>query len=610
MKNLLSEHKIGMIKISASVVLAILGLVFSGLSNIAISTLAFFAAYIIIGYEIIFRAIKEVLYGEGISERMLMTVTSVGAFMISEFFEGCAVLILYTVGEIFEDVAKDASKRSIETLANIRPDKARLRNQELVDASSVRVGDIIEVRPGERIALDGTVVDSFGNIDASVITGESVPVAVRNGSEVLAGSLNCDTVIYVDVKREADKSAAQRIIDISKNALERKTKSEKFIKAFAKLYTPIVIALALFIAIVPPIFDGYDFGSWIYKALSMLAISCPCAIVVSVPLAYFCSIGYASKKGILIKGSGVLDMLSKVDTVAFDKTGTITKAKLNVTGIETALGFEKVYLMTCACIAECKSNHPIAVAIIEESKKFNIIAELGENYRETIGDGIECDSRYGHIKAGKKSFANAPREAHGNVHVSVDGKYIGSVILGDDLKPNAKIAFRELRDLNVNKKIILSGDKKSRVRSIAKSVLADDYYGELLPEQKLEIVRMLVDKKAKNSAVAYCGDGINDTPSVAAADVGIAMGALGSDSAVELSDVVVMDDDIAKIPLAIKIAKRTKRTVIGCILMSILVKAVMLVLSALGFVPMIAAIISDVGILIAAIVLALFAGRI
>ena len=609
MKNILSEHKIGIIRIVASVVLAILGLVFEGLDNITISTLAFFVSYIIIGYEIIFSAIKEALRGEGISEKMLMTVTSIGAFLIMEFFEGCAVLILYTVGEIFEDVAADASKRSLEALIDIRPDKARLRSGEVKEASLIGIGEIIEVRSGERIALDGNVVDSVGSIDASVITGESTPVTVRNGSEVLAGSLNCESIIYVKVKREADKSAAQRIIDLSKNALERKTKSEKFIKVFAKFYTPIVILLALFIAVIPPLFDGYYFGSWIYKALSMLAISCPCAIVISVPLAYFCGIGYASRKGILIKGSSVIDKLAKVDTVAFDKTGTITRAELNVTKIETAPGYEKVYLMTCACIAECKSNHPIAVSIIEESKKFNIIAENGENYHETVGEGIECDSRYGHIKAGKKEFANAPKEAHGNIHVSVDGKYIGSILMGDELKPNAKIAFEQLANLNINKKIILSGDKKSKVRSIAKSVLADDYYGELLPEKKLEMIKALVDKKDKKGTVAYCGDGINDTPSVAAADVGIAMGALGSDSAVELSDVVVMDDDIAKVPLSIKIAKRTKRSVIGCIVMSILIKAVMLVLSALGLVPMIAAIISDVGILVVAIAIAFLAGR-
>ena len=340
----------------------------------------------------------------------------------------------------------------------------------------------------------------------------------------------------------------------------------------------------------------------------MLAISCPCAVVISVPLAYFCGIGFASKKGILIKGSSVVDALSNVKTIAFDKTGTITKSTLNVTKIECK-DVEKIHLLKLVAMAELKSNHPIALAIIKEAKKFNVELDEGENYHEIVGEGVECDSEYGHIKAGKKEFVSAPKdEHHANVYVSLDGKYIGSLTLGDELKPNAKIAFEELARLKVERKIILSGDKKRNVRTIAKNVLADSYFAELSPEEKLQIISSLVDGDKKGT-VAYCGDGINDTPSIARADVGIAMGALGSDSAVELSDAIVMDDDIAKVPKAIKIAKKTKRAALVCLIASIGVKAIMLVLSALGLVPMIGAVISDVGMLIVAILIALFAGR-
>lgn len=535
-----------------------------------------------------------------------MTVASIGAMIIGEYFEGILVLVLYTIGEIFEDVAKDSSRRSLEALATIRPDKARL-DGEMVKAGNVEIGEIIEVYPGERIPLDGDVVDSIGSVDTSVITGESAPVQVRDGSEVLAGCLNCDTVLKIKVKRKLERSAAQRIIDLSQNALERKTKSEKFIKVFARVYTPIVIILALIIALVPPFFDGYNFAPWAYKALSMLAVSCPCAIVISVPLAYFCGIAYASKKGILIKGSCIVDALCGVKEIAFDKTGTLTKSELHVTKIEPATGIKKSELLKYACIAEKKSNHPIAVAVLNEARKVNIDIEEGENYHESIGFGVECDSEYGHIKAGNREFVNPPSDEHANIYVSINDKYIGSISMGDELKANSKITFENLERMGIKNKVILSGDKRAKVKAIARSLHADKAYAELTPEQKLEALeKMLVEAKGK---VAYCGDGINDTPCLARADIGIAMGALGSDSAVECSDVVIMDDDIEKVSRAIKIARSTKRTVVANIVLSLLVKATMLVLTALGIVPMLGAVLSDVGILLVAIILALFAGK-
>ncbi len=607
MKRIFSEHKTGLVKISLSVLLLIEAFVLSYFNLEAMSLVCYVTSYAIIAYATIFNAIKELFKERKIGEELLMTVASLGAMIIGEYLEGILVLVLYTVGEIFEDVATDSSRRSIEALASIRPDKARLLSGDMIDACAVNIGDIIEVYAGERIPLDGDVVDSAGSVDTSIITGESVPVSVRDGSEVLAGCLNCESVLKIKVKRTAQSSAAQRIIDLSENALERKTRGEKFISAFAKIYTPVVVLLALAMAIIPPLFDGYNFAPWVYKALSMLAISCPCAIVISVPLAYYCGIAYASKNGILIKGSVVIDELCRVKTIAFDKTGTLTKGDLHVTKIEPVSGIGKSLLLKYACIAEMKSNHPIAFALISKAKRLNITLCEGENYRETVGYGVECDCELGHIKAGNKEFVEVQDDIHANVFVSLDGKYIGSISLGDELKSNSKIAFEKLSRLGIKNKIILSGDKKAKVKAIARTLLADKAYAELTPEEKLATIEKLMSEL--DGSLAYCGDGINDTPALARADVGIAMGALGSDSAVECSDVVIMDDDIDKVSKTIKIARHTKAIVVSNIVLSLAVKAVMLVLTALGFVPMLGAVISDVGLLVWAIVVALFAGR-
>ena len=607
MKRIISEHKVGFIKILLSVLLLIEAQVLSANAFAVMSLVCYITAYAIIAYETIIRAIKELFKRREIGEELLMSVASMGAMIIGEYFEGILVFILYTVGEIFEDIATDSSHRSIESLAKIRPDKTRIFGAEMVNTSSVEIGELIEVFPGERIPLDSELVDCQGSVDTSVITGESAPVQVRAGSEVLAGCLNCNTALKLRVKRKASSSAAQRIIDLAENALERKTKSEKFIKVFAKVYTPIVILISLIVALVPPIFDGYNFSEWAYKALSMLAVSCPCAVVISVPLAYYCGIAYASRKGILIKGSCVIDALCKVKAVAFDKTGTLTKSDLHVTKIEPVAGVGKAELLRYTCIAELKSTHPIATAMLYEANKFNISIEDGENYQEKVGFGVECDSKYGHIKAGNREFVNCSDEVHGSVHVTLNDKYIGSVTLGDEIKPNSKKAFEMLKSLGIKNKIIISGDKKSKVKLISRSLCADKAFYELTPEQKLETIDQLIAEQ--NGNVAYCGDGINDTPALARADVGIAMGALGSDSAVECSDIVIMDDDICKVPKALKIARSTKRIVLSCIILSLLVKATMLVLSALGIVSMLGAVVSDVGMLIFAIVLALFSGK-
>lgn len=607
MKKFLSENKTDLIKIAISVVLIITASIFKSFSVDIASLIFFIVAYAAVAYEVIIDAIKDLIKEKSASEEMLMAVASLGAMIIGEYFEGCMVMLLYCIGELFEHAAEDSSRRSLEMLSSIRPDKARMKGGEVIDASLVRTGDVIEVFPGERIPLDGDVCEGIGSVDTSVITGESVPVELRCGSEVLAGCLNLNTVICVKVKRELKQSAAQRIIDLSEKAMEKKTVSEKFIKKFAKIYTPIVIALALLIAVVVPMFDGFHFTPWVYKALSMLAISCPCAFVISVPLTYFCGIGYASKKGILIKGSCTIDALTNIKAIAFDKTGTLTKSELHVTRIDAEAGYDKMNILKYVYIAEKKSTHPIAMAVIKEAQKFNIDDEVGENYVETVGKGVECDSEYGHIKAGNKSFVSAIYDTPNNILVSLDGKFIGSIGIGDELKSNSKIAFEKLRKLGVDKKIILSGDKKSKVDAVARTLLADVAYSELKPEDKLDALEDVM--KNKNGNVAYCGDGINDIPALARADVGIAMGAIGSDSAVESSDVVIMDDDIEKVPLSIRIAKRTKTVVLENIVMSMAIKVIMLILCGLGLVSMLWAVISDVGVLILAILNSLRAGR-
>ena len=608
MKKIFAEHKIGLIKILLSILLLIEATVLAHFDESLMSLICNIVAYGIISHSIIFHALKALFKKGKIDEKLLMTVASLGAMIIGEFFEAVLVLALYTTGEIFEDVATDSSRRSLETLASIRPDKARLVEGTIVNASSVEVGTIIEVFSGERIPLDGDVVNSVGSVDTSVITGESLPIEVREGSEVLAGYLNYNTPLKIRVKRPLGASAAQRIVDIAENALERKTKSEKFISVFSKFYTPIVIILALLVAIIPPLFDNYSFMSWAYKAFSMLAVSCPCAIVISVPLSYFCGIAYASKKGALVKGSSVIDKLCKIKSIAFDKTGTLTKSTLHVTKIEPISGVDKTELLKYVCIAEQKSTHPIALAILSEASKLNIVIDdEGKNHSESVGFGIECDSKFGHIKAGNRAFVGAPEDAHGNILVSLNGRYIGSISLGDEVKANAKIAFEKLTKLGILNKIIISGDKESKVKAIARSTGAQEYYHSLDPEQKLEVLELLISNS--KGMVAYCGDGINDTPSLARADVGIAMGALGSDSAIECSDVVIMDDDIEKVARVIKIAKRTKRIAVLNIIISLAIKASMLALTALGLVPMLGAVIADVGVLILAITLSLFAGK-
>lgn len=618
MKKFFNENKIALIRILAAVCLIVTAFLLDYYKVLpTLSLILYVLAYGAVAYEVIFGAGKELVKEKAIGEKLLMTVASLGALIIGEYMEASLVIILYMIGEMFEDSAKDRARKSIESLASIRSDKARIKGGDLIPAEEIKVGDIIEIFPGERIPLDGDICEGAGAVDTSVITGESLPRNVRVGSEVLAGCLNLNTVICVKVKRPLEKSASQRIIDLAEKAQEKKTKNERFIKKFARIYTPTVICLAVLIALVPPlidlikpIFGGLGFEFWTYKALAMLAISCPCAFVISVPLAYFCGIGYASRRGILIKSSESIDVLRKLEIVAFDKTGTLTGSELHVNKLDACGSKSKIELLELVGIAELKSNHPIAIAVVNEAKKFNVELTEGTNYVETPGYGVECDSPYGHIKAGNRIFIDPPAGAIGTVYVSLDGKYIGTVGIGDELKSNSKIAFEKLRKLGVKKKIILSGDKKSKVDAVAKTLLAETAYSNLKPEDKLHALEDVISSNPEMK-VAYCGDGINDIPTLARADIGISMGAIGSDSAVETSDVIIMDDNIEKVPLAIKISKKTHRVVMTNIVLSLAVKLAMLILLGIPMlqVKMIHAVIADVGVLILAVANSLRAGK-
>ena len=609
MKEFIKENRAILIKLLISFCLVALGLIFNNL-NEQISFILYIVAYILIAYKTIYKGIKKLFVKGEVGERLLMTLASLGAIIIGELFEASLIIILYEIGELVERGAKKGSKSSLEKLLSIRPDSARLKETgEIVKSDTIMPDALLEIYPGERIPLDGVVCEGVGLVDTSIITGESTPVEVRAGKEVFGGTLNLDAVITIKVSRRSTQSAAQRIIDLAEKSLEKKNKGIRFIEKFAKIYTPIVCGLALLVAVIPPLF-GLDFIDWANKAFSMLAISCPCALVISIPLAYYCAIGYASKRGILVKDSLALEKLESLNAMAFDKTGTLTKSDLHVTKIEAYGDYTKIKLLELVCIAESKSNHPLAQAVRNEAKRFKINVPSGENYVEKPGFGVECDSEYGHIKAGSKIYVGAITGSNvGTVFVSVDGKYVGYVGVGDDLKPNGKKAFERLRGLGIKKMIILSGDKKSKVDAVASALYADGAYSQLLPETKLEALEDIIQNN-EGIKIGYCGDGINDLPCLTRADVGISMGAVGSDVAVERGDVIIMDDDLEKIPEAITIAKKTKRASVFNIAFSISIKAVLLALSlAIPAFPIWVAVLGDVGTMLIAVLVATRAGK-
>lgn len=571
----------------------------------------FAIAYLLAGGEIVARALKNIVRGQVFDENFLMAIATIGAFAIGEYSEGVAVMLFYQVGELFQSLAVNRSRKSITALLDIRPDYANIRvGSEIkqVSPDDVRIGDIIVVKPGEKVPLDGIVLEGCSFVDTSALTGESVPREVQAGSEILSGFLNQNGVVTVQVSKEYSESTVSKILDLVQNASSRKAPTENFITKFARYYTPFVVLTAAALAFLPPLFlDGATFSEWTYRALVFLVISCPCALVVSIPLGFFGGIGGASKRGILVKGSNYLEALNDVKYVVFDKTGTLTKGVFDVTAIWPTEGMTAERLLQYAAVAEVHSNHPIAVSIRKAYGK-EIDGTTIQAYEEISGHGIHATANEENILAGNVKLMNrygiahtTPKEVGTIVHVAVDGQYAGYIVISDEVKEDAAQAISTLKKLGVNKTVMLTGDAKAVGEAIGKQLGLDEVHAELLPHEKVAELEKLDAGKAKKEKLIFVGDGINDTPVLARADIGIAMGGLGSDAAIEAADIVIMTDEPSKIATAIGIAKRTRRIVYQNIIFALGVKALFLLLGAFGFATMWEAVFSDVGVTLLAV---------
>ena len=576
-----------------------------------VELIIFLIAYIIIGGEIVLRSIKNIMRGQVFDENFLMTIATVGAFIIGEFPEGVAVMLFYQVGELFQQMAVNRSRKSITSLMDIRPDFANLKTNEgikVVSPEDVRVGEVIVVKPGEKIPLDGTVLEGSTMVDTSALTGESMPRVIGTNDEVLSGCINQSGVITVKVNKAFGESTVSKILDLVQNASNRKAKAENFITKFAKYYTPIVVIIALILAIVPPLFlqDG-SFSDWLYRALIFLVISCPCALVISIPLGFFGGIGAASKNGVLIKGSNYLEALNDVETIVFDKTGTLTKGVFNVTKITGFNGFSKEDVLKYAAYAEVFSNHPIAISIVKSYEK-KVEEEAISNHEEIAGHGIVSFIDDKRILSGNKKLMIKEEvdftevdEPGTVVYIAVNGVYAGYIVIEDTIKADAKEAIYKLKKIGVKNTVMLTGDNSKVALKVGKELNLDKIYSELLPQDKVEKLEEIDNNKTANKKVVFVGDGINDAPVLARADIGIAMGGLGSDAAIEAADVVIMTDEPSKIATAINISKKTRSIVLQNIVFALGIKILVLFLGAFGMATMWEAVFADVGVSVIAI---------
>lgn len=568
------------------------------------------ASYLLSGLTVLKGAVKSLVKGRVFGEEFLMGIATVGAILMGEYSEAVAVMILFQIGEFFEDKAVDSSRESITSLMDIRPDSATVKRDgksEVVKAEEVRAGEIIEVRAGERIALDGEVFSGSSTLDTAALTGESKPLAVQAGSKVLSGFVNLSGALEVKVEKEYSESTVARILAQVEKAADKKASSERFVSRFAKIYTPIVCALALLIAFVPPFVLGADFKTWVYRALELLVVSCPCALVISVPLSFFAGIGVASRKGILVKGSSYIEQLSKANTVVFDKTGTLTKGSFEVTGIENADGIEKEELLALATHAEYFSNHPISRSLKAAHSCPECEKLTAENSEEISGHGMKCTLSGKTVLAGntrlmeKESVSvsgGTDDEAATAVHVALDGKYAGLITLSDVAKEDAKEAISSLKKLGVKKTVMLTGDTKAVAEKVGAELGLDEVYSELLPNDKVERIEELLNK---DGTVLFVGDGINDAPVLMRSDVGIAMGGMGSDAAIEAADVVIMDDKPSRVSEAIKSAKSTMSVVWQNVAFALGVKILIIALCSIGLANMWLAVFGDVGVTMIAV---------
>ena len=587
--------------------------------NVYVILSLYIVPYLMSGFDVIRKAFINISHGQIFDENFLMMIATFGAFAIGEYPEGCAVMIFYQIGELFQDYAVDRSRKSITDMMDIAPEYANLKTAdgiEQVDPDDVEVGSLVIIRPGERVPLDGEIEEGDSYVDTSALTGESVPVRVSAGDRIISGCVNGEGTLTVRTTSSYDDSTVVRILELTENAAERKSHTENFITGFAKWYTPIVTIGALAIAILPPVILGADgalWREWIYRACVFLVVSCPCALVISVPLGFFAGIGAASKEGVLIKGSNYLEVLSKVDRVAFDKTGTLTKGEFTVTEIIVSQG-RKDDLLRLAAHAESCSTHPIAQSIIRayrDETHADIDADIVSDIREIAGSGISCNIDGAGILCGKRDFLEKngiecmPCDKPGtHVYLSEGKNLLGIMIISDILKEDAAQALKDLKSLGVRKTIMLTGDTAEAASDIAGRAGVDEFHSGLLPQDKLDMVeKMITDADGASNAgkLAFAGDGINDAPVIIRADVGIAMGSLGSDAAIEAADVVIMNDDLGKIPVAIELSRRTMKIVKQNITFSLGVKLTILVLGALGIANMWAAVFADVGVCVIAI---------
>ena len=571
--------------------------------------LTFLVPYAIVGYDVVFEALRNIAHGQVFDENFLMSVATIGAFFVADYPEAVAVMLFYQIGELFQSIAVGKSRKSIAALMDIRPDYANvLRDGDVktVSPEEVEIGEIIEIKPGEKIPLDAVVTKGETTVNTAALTGESVPVTCRVGDAVISGSVNQNGRIEARVTSVFGESTVSKILDLVENATSKKAKSENFITRFAKYYTPCVVFAALALALIPPLLFKQPFSVWMTRALTFLVVSCPCALVVSVPLTFFCGIGGASRLGVLIKGANYLETLSKAETVVFDKTGTLTNGTFTVVAIHPQQISERE-LLDLTATAESVSSHPIATSILKaygepiDKTRIGNIEELSGRGIHAVIDGKSVYVGNGVLMQSVGVDFHECKTVGTTVHIAVDGLYAGHIVIADTVKPDAKSAVEQLKASGIRKTVMLTGDSDTVGQAVAKELGMDEAYTQLMPDDKVEKTEKLLAEKNTKSTLAFVGDGINDAPVLARADVGIAMGALGSDAAIEAADVVLMDDKPAKLVTALKISRKTMRIVRQNIVFALSVKAVVLLLSAFGLASMWVAVFADVGVMILAV---------
>ena len=598
------------IKIVIAFILFIIALVIN-FPNEWINKVLYIIAYLIVGFEIVLEAIENIFKGKIFDENFLMSIATIGAFAIGEFPEAVAVMLFYQVGELFQSYAVDKSRKSIVSLMDIRPDYANVkRNNEIskINPEEVKIGETIIVKPGEKIPLDGKIVKGNSMLDTSALTGESLPREVKEKDEVLSGCINQNGLLEIEVTKEFGESTVSKILDLVENASSKKSKSENFITKFAKYYTPAVVIIAVFLAVIPTlVIEGAEFTDWLYRALTFLVVSCPCALVISIPLGFFGGIGGASKKGILVKGSNYLEALSNSEIVVFDKTGTLTKGVFEVQKIEP-VGILKEELIKYAAYAESYSNHPISVSI-KKAYGEEINTNLISKTEELSGRGVVAIIEDKEVLAGNEKLMQEKNikytkcnEVGTIVYIAINKEFAGYIVISDEIKEDSKKAIDDLKRNNIKQTVMLTGDRKDVGESVAKEIGIDKVYTELLPDGKVEKVEQLLKEKTEKGKLVFVGDGINDAPVLALADIGIAMGGLGADSAIEAADIVIMTDEPSKINTAINISKKTMRIVKQNIVFAIGIKIAVLILSAFGLSTMWEAVFADVGVSVIAII--------